>query len=116
MSDEQFLNGTTGVAVANQPSRLSHMVRTLVAPDMSVESIQEPRDTQAQGLLAMVSGGVGPLVGALVCGWLRDRLVTADGHGWAQFWGTLAAMIAGCFVIFALFYKGLGKPKRHAEA
>ena len=72
--------------------------------------------SQAQGLLAMVSGGVGPLVGALVCGWLRDRLVTADGHGWAQFWGTLAAMIAGCFVIFALFYKGLGKPKRHAEA
>jgi MFS family permease len=64
---------------------------------------------QAQGLLAMVSGGLGPLLGALVCGWLRHQCVTPDGQGWALFWIILAAMIAGCLVIFALFYQGRGR-------
>ena len=64
---------------------------------------------QAQGLLALVSSGLGPLVGALVCGWLRNHYVTVDGHGWMDFWAILAGMIAVCFVIFLLFYKGLGR-------
>jgi MFS family permease len=64
---------------------------------------------QAQGLLGLVSGGLGPLAGALVCGWLRNHCVTADGQGWMEFWAILAAMIALCFVIFAAFYRGLGK-------
>lgn len=61
---------------------------------------------QAQGLLVMVSGGVGPLVGALVCGFLRSHCVTATGQGWAGFWAILAGMIAACFVLFALLYQG----------
>ncbi len=64
---------------------------------------------QAQGLLTLVSGGIGPLAGALVCGWLRNYYVTADGRGWMEFWTILAGMIAACFVIFAIFYQGLGK-------
>lgn len=64
---------------------------------------------QAQGLVSMVSGGLGPLLGALVCGALKNQLVTADGQGWGEFWGILAAMIGGCFVIFLLFYRGLSK-------
>ena len=48
-------------------------------------------------------------MGAMVCGWLRNHYVTADGHGWMQFWASLAAMIAVCFVIFAVFYQGLGR-------
>lgn len=64
---------------------------------------------QAQGLLAMVSGGLGPLLGAVICGWLRNHCVGADGQGWSLFWGILAAMIAGCFAIFAVFYQGLGR-------
>ncbi len=64
---------------------------------------------QAQGLLTLVSGGLGPLVGALICGWLRNHYVTADGNGWMAFWSILAAMIALCFIIFAVFYRGLGK-------
>jgi nucleoside transporter len=67
---------------------------------------------QAQGLLSMVSSGLGPLIGALVCGWLRAHCVAADGSGWALFWSVLAAMIAGCFAVFALFYQGLRDPAR----
>jgi len=65
---------------------------------------------QAQGLLAMASGGLGPLLGAVICGWLRTHCVGADGQGWALFWGILAAMIAGCFAIFAMLYQGRGRP------
>jgi MFS family permease len=64
---------------------------------------------QAQGLLSLVTSGLGPLVGAVVCGWLRTHLVDAAGHGWMEFWAILAAMITVCFVIFAVFYRGLGK-------
>ena len=64
---------------------------------------------QAQGLLAMTSNGVGPLVGALICGWLRHHCVGTDTYGWSWFWGMLAAMIAGCFGVFALFYQGRSK-------
>lgn len=64
---------------------------------------------QAQGLLSLVSGGLGPLLGALVCGWLRNRLVDVNGNGWMEFWAVLAGMIAVCFGIFLIFYKGLGK-------
>ncbi len=70
---------------------------------------------QAQGLLTLVSGGIGPLAGALVCSWLRNHLVSGT-HGWMAFWSILAAMIAGCFVMFALLYRGLGKPPRVATA
>ncbi len=64
---------------------------------------------QAQGLLGLVSGGVGPLAGALFCGWLHGKLVTPEGGGWMEFWAVLTAMIAGCLVLFACFYKGQGR-------
>ena len=64
---------------------------------------------QAQGLLTLVSSGLGPLAGALICGGLRNHYVTSDGQGWMAFWSILAAMIAVCFVIFAVFYRGVGR-------
>jgi nucleoside transporter len=67
---------------------------------------------QAQGLLTLVSGGLGPLAGAFVCGYLRKLLVGEDGSGWMEFWGVLAGMIAVCFVIFAVFYRGLAREVR----
>lgn len=69
---------------------------------------------QAQGLLAMVSGGVGPLLGAVICGLLRNRCVTETGAGWDVFWAVLAAMIGACFVIFALLYRGRGRDPQRA--
>lgn len=68
---------------------------------------------QAQGLLAMVSGGIGPLAGAWICGLLRDGLVRPDGSGWNSFWWVLTAMIAFCVMMFALLYQGRGR--KHGE-
>lgn len=64
---------------------------------------------QAQGLLALVTSGLGPLAGAVVCGALRNHFVMADGRGWMDFWGILAGIIALCFTVFAVFYRGLGR-------
>ncbi len=61
---------------------------------------------QAQGLLSMVSSGFGPLMGALVCGWLREHLVLDGVDGWHAFWVSLSAISALCFVVFGLFYRG----------
>ena len=65
---------------------------------------------QAQGLLAMVSGGLGPLVGAWFCGWLRHRCVQPDGSGWDDFWSILSGIIAGCLVMFVTLYRS--QPRR----
>lgn len=62
---------------------------------------------QAQGLLALVTSGLGPLLGAMFCGWLRNEWVTVDGQGWLEFWSILAGIIGLCFTVFALCYKGL---------
>jgi amino acid transporter len=59
---------------------------------------------QAQGLLGVVSGGVGPLLGAAVCGWMRAAVVGADGGGWPLFWGLLSAMSAACLVLFVVAF------------
>jgi nucleoside transporter len=64
---------------------------------------------QAQGLLALVSGGLGPLIGAAVCGWLRSQYADDGAAGWAWFWGILSAMIGVCFLLLAIFYRGLGR-------
>jgi len=64
---------------------------------------------QAQGLLALVTSGIGPLVGTLFCGWLKPYCVRADGSGWEDFWSILAVIIAVCFGIFAVCYRGQGK-------
>ncbi|MEY5020258.1 MAG: hypothetical protein RLZ22_1346 [Verrucomicrobiota bacterium] len=61
---------------------------------------------QAQGLLSMVSGGIGPLAGAFICGLLREHFVADGTHGWGAFWMSLSAMAALCFVAFGLFYRG----------
>lgn len=69
---------------------------------------------QAQGLYAMISGGLGPLAGAWICSWLRATVVGADGSGWDEFWWILAGMVAVCGIWFALAYRGGGKPAGNA--
>lgn len=70
--------------------------------------------SQAQGLLMVVSAGFGSLIGAWLCGWMREHMVDANGVGWIQFWLLLSGMILACALIFVIFYKGLGKPTQEA--
>jgi len=61
---------------------------------------------QAQGLFGLMTSGIGPLVGALFCAWLRAVCVDETGAGWQTFWWTLAGIIAVCWLAFGLFYRG----------
>ncbi len=67
---------------------------------------------QAQGLLSIASNGIGPLLGALFCGWLRVRCIQDGIQGWSLFWSVLALTITVCFVIFALFYHSVPREKQ----
>lgn len=62
---------------------------------------------QAQGLLGLMASGVGPLIGAFFCGWLRVVCVDENGQGWDTFWWVLAAIIAVCWAAFGILYKGM---------
>jgi hypothetical protein len=62
---------------------------------------------QAQGLLSLMSAGIGPLVGAFFCGWLRAVCVDANGNGWEDFWWILAGIIALCWIAFGTLYKSM---------
>jgi len=61
---------------------------------------------QAQGLLSLMTSGVGPLAGALFCGWLRVVCVDENGNGWQNFWWILAGVITVCWAIFGILYRG----------
>lgn len=61
---------------------------------------------QAQGLLSLMAAGIGPLVGAFFCKWLRAVCVDESGRGWENFWGVLAVIIAACWLAFGLMYRG----------
>jgi MFS family permease len=61
---------------------------------------------QAQGLFSLMTAGIGPLVGALFCAWLRSACVDENGAGWQSFWWVLTSIIAACWVAFGLLYRG----------
>ena len=63
---------------------------------------------QAQGLITLVSGGLGSLAGTLGAGFLYQVMVVEGGGGWAGFWGVLAAALAACMLLFGLLYQGQG--------
>lgn len=62
---------------------------------------------QAQGLLGLMISGIGPLVGAIFCSWLRTTCVDESGQGWGTFWWILSGIIAVCWISFGLLYRGL---------
>jgi MFS family permease len=62
--------------------------------------------SQAQGLLSLVSGGIGTLFGTIFVRWLYDAVVVADRGGWAIYWTVLGLMISGITVTFVLSYRG----------
>ena len=68
--------------------------------------------TQAQGLLSLVSNGIGSVIGTLLAVKLHDFTVGAHHGGWAAYWGIQAGCIALCVPILAIFYQGVAATKR----
>lgn len=68
--------------------------------------------TQAQGLLALCSGGIGSLVGTVFAKYLHDIAVANQHGGWTAYWLVQAACIAVCVPVLAIFYHGSAVPAR----
>lgn len=64
---------------------------------------------QAQGLLVLVTYGVGMLVGAQVAGTIYDRLLdgaqTLTAENWVNFWWLPASFAAGVAILFLLLFR-----------
>ncbi|MBF0197454.1 MAG: nucleoside permease [Planctomycetes bacterium] len=64
---------------------------------------------QAQGLLVLVTQGIGMLVGAQASGWIYVSFLTESNtlspELWQQFWGIPCIMAAIILVLFALMFK-----------
>ncbi|MEP2776603.1 MAG: MFS transporter [Luteolibacter sp.] len=70
------------------------------------QRIEPTKRGQAQGLLALMSSGLGALAGSFFCGWLRTACVDEHGNGWQTFWWILAGIIAACWVAIGILYRG----------
>lgn len=70
--------------------------------------------TQAQGLLTLVSNGIGSLVGTLFARQLYEITVGSGHGGWTAYWWVQAACIAVSMPVLAVFYQGVAV-KRNEE-
>lgn len=62
--------------------------------------------SQAQGLLSLVSNGVGTLLGTVMVRELYDAIVPRESGGWFWFWMILGGMIAVIAAGFSFVYQG----------
>jgi nucleoside transporter len=69
---------------------------------------------QAQGLLVLVTQGVGMLIGAQLGQRVFNRTVTA-GEGWTTFWLYPCAMAGVVMVLFLIFFRERGKGEEVPE-
>lgn len=73
--------------------------------DQRVEAAWRAR---AQALMALMSGGVGNLIGYLSTGWWFATCAGTGGTRWPIFWGGLCVAVAGVLVYFLTAYHGIG--------
>jgi len=75
---------------------------------------------QAQGLLVLVTQGLGMLMGVHLAHWLDKRILTGKGRDllaqYQQFWLVPCIMAAVVMIAFILFFKDDGKTARAEEA
>lgn len=65
---------------------------------------------QAQGLLALVHGGLGTLAGTVAVRLLYDHAVSAGHGGWGAYWAWLGGWVLAVSVGFLVFYRGRNPP------
>jgi MFS family permease len=80
------------------------------------ERIDPAWRARAQSLYALMTSGVGNLVGYLGTGWWFAACAGSTGPRWPLFWGGLAVAMGGVATYFLTAYHGIGvSPKRAAR-
>lgn len=80
--------------------------------DQRVEAAWRAR---GQALMALMSGGVGNLIGYLGTGWWFTSCARTEGEQWPIFWGGLAVAVAVVLVYFLASYHGIGTGLLHTH-
>ena len=62
--------------------------------------------TRAQALFALMTGGVGSLLGYLTTGWWFDSCTVAGRTHWSWFWMGLVGAVAVAQIYFMTAYRG----------
>ncbi len=65
--------------------------------------------SSAQGMITLATYGVGMLIGFWIAGLVAEKYTVAGGHNWTAIWVVPAAISAGVFLVFALFFKDTRK-------
>jgi nucleoside transporter len=73
---------------------------------------------QAQGMLVLITLGIGMFIGAQLSGWLKDSIVTAEGTEallqWRQYWAIPCIGAGVIMVLFAFLFKYDAKKENHS--
>lgn len=75
------------------------------------ERIDPAWRARAQALMALLTGGVGNLIGYLGTGWWFAANARPGGENWPLFWGGLAATVAAVLAYFLSAYRGRVAPR-----
>jgi len=70
------------------------------------ERVDQAWRARAQGLMSLMTSGVGNLVGYLGTGLWFEACSTPGGTRWTLFWGGLAVAVAGVLIFFLVAYQG----------
>ncbi|MBI2928986.1 MAG: MFS transporter [Verrucomicrobia bacterium] len=70
------------------------------------ERVEAAWRARAQALFALMTSGVGNLIGYLGTGWWFAACERPEGMRWPVFWGGLAAAVAGVLIYFLVAYRG----------
>jgi nucleoside transporter len=76
------------------------------------ERIDPAWRSRAQSLFALMTSGVGNLIGYLGTGWWFNSCTQASGTHWSLFWGGLAVALGLVGTYFLTAYRGVGAPPR----
>ncbi|HEV7405489.1 MAG TPA: MFS transporter [Chthoniobacteraceae bacterium] len=83
-----------------------------VAVQLYLERRIAPRfRSRAQAFLNLMMAGIGNLVGALFCGWLRDWCGSPGGTRWTLYWSILAGCTAAVMGYFLLRFREPESPR-----
>ena len=117
---ERFAHVTEALSKEMPPEQVRRIVRSLhgagftlvlITSQIYLEQRIDPTwRARAQSLHALMSGGVGNLLGYLGTGWWFDLCTRDDKTSWPIFWLGLAAAVTAVLIYFFAAYHGRGTP------
>ncbi len=109
------LNGKAWLLAGTTMHGLSFALYFITAQIDIDERVGSEWRARAQALMALMTNGVGNLIGYLTTGWWFALCTSATGTQWPLFWDVLAAVVGVVLVYFLAAYRGQGVGIKRAK-